>query len=379
MMRRHWKRILFGLLILLVLALAGVRLALPTIIRDYVNRKLDEIPDYTGRVGDIDIHLIRGAYTINAVDVMKTTGNVKIPFFSARKVDLSVEWRELFHRAIVGEIHVYDGNLNFVKAEKEEDSQTSIDKSWLDVVKDLFPFRINRFEIHNGEVWFRDAHANPRVDVYLTNLVVVCTNLYNTRKLENELPADFRAKGTTLGNGDVDVDVRLDPLAEDPKFDLELTLRGMDLVALNDLLEAYGKFHVKRGTFEVFSEIAGENGRFDGYVKPFFEDLAVLDLQKDAKHPLKLVWQAIVAGAVNIFKNHPKDQVATKIPVSGTFENTHVEVWTTVVNVLRNAFVQAFQARLDKTIDIFDQSEQGKQKENPKDSKARERDRKTES
>jgi hypothetical protein len=370
-LRTGKRRVILGLLLCLGAGLAGLRLALPTIVRDYVNRKLDQIPDYDGRVGGIDIHLIRGAYTIKAVDIMKTSGDVKVPFFSARKVDLSVAWRELFHRALVGEIHVYEGNVNFVKSESESDSQTSIDKSWISVVKDLFPFRINRFDIHNGALSFHDIHARPKVELYLTNLVVVCTNLYNTAKFQNELPADFRATGATIGNGQVKLQVKLDPLADDPKFDLELALTGMDLIALNDFLEAYGRFHVNRGTFEVFSEIAGEDGHFDGYAKPFFEDLDVLDLKEDSRHPVKLVWQAIVAGAVKLFKNHPKDQVATKIPVSGTFEKTHVEIWTTVANVLRNAFIQAFQARLDKSIDIFDRSEKGKTTERSTNSRTR--------
>jgi hypothetical protein len=40
--------------------------------------------------------------------------------------------------------------------------------------------------------------------------------------------------------------------------------------------------------------------------------------------------------------------------VSGTFEKTDVEVWTTVVNVLRNAFVEAFKTRVDDSINLFD-------------------------
>ena len=362
-MRFKRRHILLGFLGVVFLALIAFRLALPRIVQEYVNRKLDEIPEYDGKVGDIDINLYRGAYTINNVNIVKTTGAVPVPFVEARKVDLSVQWRELFHGAVVGEILVLDGKLNFVKGETEEESQTSVDNSWLKVVQDLFPFKINRFEIRDGELWFHDTHSDPKVDIYMTNLVAVCTNLYNTRKFKSELPADFQAQGTTLGEGDVKLHVKLDPLADEPRFDLELSLRGMDLVALNDFLEAYGKFNVKRGTFEVFSEIAGESGSFDGYVKPFFEDLDVLDLKQDSKNPIKFAWQAIVAGAVKLFKNHPSDQVATKIPVSGTFEKTHVEIWTTVANVLRNAFVEAFSTRLDKSIDIFNRDEQDKTKE----------------
>ena len=157
--------------------------------------------------------------------------------------------------------------------------------------------------------------------------------------------------------------VKLDPLAEAPRFDLEFGISDVDLVALNELLEAYGKFNVKRGTFEVFAEIAASEGTFDGYVKPIFEDLNVLELEQDGKKPVKLVWQALVAGAVKIFKNHPKDQVATKIPVSGTFEKTDVAIWTTIVNVLRNAFVEGFKARVDDSIDLFERDSEAKSKE----------------
>ena len=161
----------------------------------------------------------------------------------------------------------------------------------------------------------------------------------------------------------MELHVKLDPLASEPRFDLELAVKDVDLVDLNELLEAYGKFNVKRGTFEVFAEIAGSEGNFDGYVKPFFEDLNVLELEHDAKNPVKLVWQAIVAGAVKIFKNHPEDQLATKIPVSGTFEKTDVAIWTTIVNVLRNAFIEAFRARIDESINLFQRGEEDKGKE----------------
>jgi hypothetical protein len=357
--RSKGKKIFLGVALLIVAGLIVLRVKLPVIVQHYVNHKLDEIPEYDGHVGDIDIHLIHGAYTINDINIVKVDGIVQQPFFSADKVDLSIEWRELFHRAIVGKILVDKGKVNFVQGASEKESQTSIDDSWLGVVKDLFPFRINRFEIREGEVWFHDTHTEPKVDIYLTNLTAVCTNLYNTRRFQSELPADFTAKGTTIGNGLVDIHVKLDPLADDPKFDLNLSMKGMDLVALNDFLEAYGKFNVKRGTFEVFSEIAGENGGFEGYVKPFFENLDVLDLQQDSKNPIKLAWQAIVAGAVKIFKNHAEDQVATKVPISGTFQNSKVQIWTTIANVLRNAFVQAFTPKLDRSIDIFHTSEEG--------------------
>lgn len=351
---RSKRKILLAVAVVLIAGLVAFRLALPKLVQDYVNKKLDSIPEYDGHVGDVDIHLLRGAYSIEDVNIVKTTGEVPVPFFSSRRVDLSMEWRELFHGALVGEVRVERGKLNFVKGETKEDTQTSIDRTWLEVVQDLFPFRLNRFAIVDGELWFHDFHSEPKVDAYLTNLLAVATNIYNTRDLKTDLPADFRAVGKTLGGGEVSLHVKVDPLQSEPKFDLEFALVNMDLTAMNDLLEAYGKFNVKRGNFELFAEVAGAEGKFNGYVKPLFQDLDVFELKDDAKNPIKLAWQAIVAGAVKLFKNHPKDQVATKIPVSGSFEKTDVDIWTTIVNVLRNAFVEAFRARVDESINLFE-------------------------
>jgi hypothetical protein len=352
---RKLSRAVQILLITLIVLLIAARVAMPVVVERYVNHKLDELPDYDGRIQDVDIHLIRGAYSIDGVNIVKTTGDVPKPFVVARKVDLSMEWNELFHGALVGEIFVEDAQLNFVKAETEEQSQTGIDRSWVEVVKDLFPFKINRFAIRGGEIWFHDLHSEPKVDVYITNVLALATNLTNTRELNTKYPADLNIEGATLGEGKLNLQVKIDPLAKQPTFKVAAGIKDMNLTALNELLEAYAKVNVKRGTFEVFTEIESEEGRYEGYVKPFFVDLDVFDLEKDIKkNPLKFIWQAIVAGAVKLFKNHPKDQVATKIPISGSFEKADVDIWVTIGNLLRNAFVQALAPGLDRSVEPRD-------------------------
>ena len=96
MTRRSAKKVFFWIATILVVLLVALRVALPSIVQRYVNDKLDEIPEYDGRIGDVDIHLFRGAYSIDDVDIEKTTGSVPVPFFAARKVDFSMEWREIF-------------------------------------------------------------------------------------------------------------------------------------------------------------------------------------------------------------------------------------------------------------------------------------------
>lgn len=364
------KRLWIGLAVFILL-LVGARLALPGWVRDHVNKKLDEHPEYDGKVGDVDIHLLRGAYSINGVKIVKTSENQPPePFFEARLVDFSIEWRELFQKSIVGEIWVEDAALNFVKSKDKEESQTKVDASWLGIVQDLFPFKINKFQIADSAITFQDVHAKPKVDLQITNLFAVATNLTNARDLVEKLPASIRARGQTIGGGDLALNMRLNPLEKDPAFDLNLSLTNVDLTALNPMLEAYGKVDVKRGTFEVFTEIYAEDGMFEGYVKPFFRDLDVFEFKTDNENPLKMAWQALVAGAMKLFKNQDKDQVATKIPIRGEIGAAQTEIWTTLANVLKNAFVQAFSPTIDKEIGprmgISDETKQEAKKQEKK-------------
>jgi len=84
-----------------LVVLGGVgRALLPWAVRNYVHRTLDRNPLYAGTIGEVEIHLWRGAYSINEVRISKTTGNVPVPFFVARRVDFAVQWNALLHRRV---------------------------------------------------------------------------------------------------------------------------------------------------------------------------------------------------------------------------------------------------------------------------------------
>ncbi len=181
------------IIIALLLLLITIRIALPYIVKDYVNKTLDEIPGYNGIVKDIDMNLWRGAYEIEDVSLVKTGGNVPVPFFSAKKIYFSIQWGALFDGSVVGEIALESPKLNFVSGPSEKESQSSVDNSWTDKVKELFPLRINRFEIKNGEIHFRNFYSNPKVDIHIDNLKAIAENLTNSKDLSKTLMASINA------------------------------------------------------------------------------------------------------------------------------------------------------------------------------------------
>ncbi|MDQ2919768.1 MAG: hypothetical protein M3R10_07835 [Verrucomicrobiota bacterium] len=121
---------LFWFLIVLAVLLIIVRILLPFWVRDYVNKTLDHLDDYHGHVEDVDLALWRGAYKIRQIKIVKTSGDVPVPFFSAPVIDLSVQWLALFHGSLVGEINFVRPELNFVNAPDKADSQVGLEEPW---------------------------------------------------------------------------------------------------------------------------------------------------------------------------------------------------------------------------------------------------------
>src|SRR5437764_5106683 len=123
--RRWW----FWLLIIIAAAIIIVHVYLALWVRDYVNRKLSEIPGYRAHVAAVTLHLWRGAYQIHNIDIKKTSGQVPVPFFSAPLVDLSVQWHALiFERSLVGNIEIHTPKMNLVNGRTKESQQAPVDE-----------------------------------------------------------------------------------------------------------------------------------------------------------------------------------------------------------------------------------------------------------
>lgn len=340
--RRWW----FWTLIIVLTAVVVVHAFLAIWVRDYVNRKLSEIPGYRAHVAAVTLHLWRGAYQIHALNITKTDGKVPVPFFAAPLIDFSVQWRALiFERAFVGNIEINRPEINLVNGSSEETRQAPVDAPWAQKVKQLFPLKINRFAVHDGEVRYRDFSHTPKVNMWVDRVQMVATNLTNSKKLSKSLIADLRVEGRPLGVGDVRSQISLDPYAAKPTFAFNLELREMPLVKLNDFSKAYGHFTFDAGTLKVAMEASANNGAYRGYIEPVFDHMSIFNPAKE-DNPITAVWEAILEGVTRIVRNHPKDRFGTKVPFAGTFDHPNPEILTTVFNAFRNAFVKAFQGEL---------------------------------
>ena len=372
-MRRRDKW-LIAVAVLIVVAIA-IRAALPTMLRDYVNDKLQALEGYDGQVDDIDLSLIRGAYGIDNIRIVKTGSGQPVPFFSSERVDFSVEWRSLMRGSLVSAGEFHSPNLNFVQGETKEQSQTGEGVNWAERLGELFPFRFNTVRIHDGTITFRAPGISTADAIKATQVQGQLTNLTNVADSGKETFADFQADAAVLDGGSARVSGSVNPLAAQPTFDVNLQLRNVKLPQVNPWLRQYIKADAEAGDFELYLELAAAEGKFKGYAKPVLSNVDIYSSEEPEESFLKRIWEGLVDFAANVLENDEKEQVAARIPFTGTIENPKTSILETIVSVLRNAFVSAFARSLEGSISVRDVREnlQGIGEPSPDDEKGKKR------
>ncbi len=352
-LHRAWvySRTLSILVGALAALLGAARIALPSFLRSQINARLNRVPGYAGHVDGVHVALWRGAYALRGVQIVKEQGSEIDPLFSARVIDFSLAWRELIHGKVLSDIRIDDVRVNFVRAATPEASQLEVDRTWQDVVSDIFPIEITRVVINNGLVHYLDRTANPAVDVFVEHLQFGATGLRNRPSNSVErFPAHIRLTGDLIGGGRLSVWADAEPLAPQPHFEVHGQIEHVSLPALNPFLKAYGGVEVDSGDFKLYAEMAARDGRFEGYAKPFFIHVKFADFTEPGRSTSERIWQAVASGLVLILKNKAQDELATRIPFSGQFGRTHVGVWKTITSMLHNGFIHALPAAIEHSV-----------------------------
>jgi hypothetical protein len=346
------KKITYIILGLLSLIIA-IRIALPYIVLHYANKSLAEMKGYYGHIQDIDLALLRGAYSVDSIYLNKedSVSRKQTPFFAASTIDLAIEWKALFKGSIVGEVVIDKPLIIFTKDKVEPQELAKDSADFKKVLNDFMPLSINKCEIHNGTVRYKDPGATPKVDIQMDDMHIVAQNLRNSYDSTALLPASIDASAK-IYDGTLSMNARLNPLTEAPTFDMSAELKNTNLVKLNEFFQAYAKIDVNKGLFGLYAEVAAKDSRFTGYVKPLIKDLDILGKEDRDDNIFQKLWEGIAGGVGQIFRNRSEDQVATKIPFQGRLDDPKTNVWYALGHILQNAFIQAIQPSIDNEISI---------------------------
>jgi uncharacterized protein YhdP len=350
-MKHAFRRTLVVVVVILAL-LVVARLVLPHVVKDYLNRKMDRMGDYHGHIADIDIHLWRGAYTIDDLRIDKVDGKLPVPFFSAATTDIALSWRALTHGTIRGRVEFDHASLNFVDGEDKAAGQSGKGVDWRRELEMLLPIQLDEVRVRDSQVTFQNFVSHPKVDLKMTGVDATVVNLTNADRSQGRRVANLDATAKVLGEAPLMAKASFDPLA--PRlldFVFTLKVSDIELKRLNDLARAYAKLDFAGGHGTFVMQLEARDGALEGYAKPLLHDVQIFswkqDVEEEHKNPLRVAWEALAQGITAIFKNHAEDQFATRVPISGRIDNKDISAWAAIVGVLHNAFVQAYSPQLE--------------------------------
>lgn len=337
--------------IILIFLLVALRLLLPYALLSYATYRINKIPDYQVSIADLDVHLLQGSYVIKDIKLEKISKKIAVPFFSAKSIELAVDWPSLLHGLFAAEISINQPTVNFVTDPKGKNEQLTIHQEWQNAVKALFPLNFNKIYIHDGSLHFRSFTSQPPFDLYLKNIQASVDNLHNKKALrQQELPSSLIVNADTMNNDKANLEMNFNPFADQPTFKLNAKLEKLNVRETNNFLRSYTKMHVVSGQFSLYVEAAAAKGRITGYAKPIFKYLEVAE--PSAKNPVEAVYKGAVKFASKVLKNPKTQTIATKINISGDIENPDTSIWSIIFNFLRHAFLQAFLPQIDHDISL---------------------------
>jgi hypothetical protein len=345
--RRRHLRVLVWVIGILVIA----RIVLPYVVLYLANNKLASLEGYYGHIEDIDISLYNGSYTIKQLQLKKLDKNDTFDFIYAHRIDLAVEWPPLWEGDLVGKVAIDSSVLVYTVERNDWRDLAKDTANFRDVMNAFMPLTLNKLTATHSTIIYRNPYASHELDMKLTNIDVTALNLVNAYDSTSLLPSTIDGKAN-LYKGALEVHMKIDPFADQSKFDLNASLKHVKLVSMNSLLRAYANLDVNSGDFEAYMEFATKNGKLNGYVKPLISNLDIVSWNKKEGKLGQILYESMIEAGAWLFKNHRTDQIGSKIYIHGDLKNPRVSIGKAIILLLQNAFIATLKPYIDGDIDI---------------------------
>ncbi len=253
----------------------------------------------------------------------------------------------------LGDVTIRGVHLDYLHSERtagDEEAQaqavgTAVRKAGREPDVDI---QVGRFRLIDSDVGFVNEARDPSYRAFVSAADVTVENLSNGLRRG---AATVRGSGRFMGSGPTRIAATLRPGNAGANFDLSLAIDGTDMTRMNDLLRSYGKFDVAAGSFSLYSELKVRNDRVEGYLKPLFKDMKVYGKEKDQNRPLLVkLHEKLVGMAAKLLRNRERNEVATRIDLTGSLENPRTSTWQMIGRLIQNAFFHAILPGFDEAV-----------------------------
>lgn len=354
--KNNYKRIKKRYIVLFVIGALFliIRIFLPFIVKNQINKQIDELEGYSGGIKGVSLQLITGGIQVYDFTLYNEVSiDPSHPFITLAYADVSIFWGELIKGHIVVNVILDKLYIGFTRHD-DDIPETEVNPIPVDgLLKELIPFRINLFRITDGKIAYRDITTSPEVDIYLSDLFVEVTNIQNIERAKDTLPGTLYIQAGALNSGSIKLDANFNLMKDIPDFEYKLKIEGVELTHFNPFFRAYADFSLNNGSFNLYSESAAHDGELKGYVKPMINNLEITPVEDDASTFQKM-YEAILEGLGNLLESGETEHIGTRVDFEGRIDDPDVDVWSALWLLIRNAFFESISTDVNDTIDFDD-------------------------
>lgn len=334
-----WPRRLLVTGIVLLLLVVAIRLALDPLAAHFTRKALDDAEGISGNFESVHVSVFPPGYTIHELAIIEEPGgDWKRPLLRADRVAVGLEWRRLLEAELSTRLRVEEPKVIFVQRPAPPQPKKPLPD--LDSeLRQLLPARVDRIEVVRGEAVYRDATSKGHPDIGISRIEVAAENLATRPKLSGGQPTTASLSARVGKSGDLSAFVSVNPFADQLEFAGNAALRGLKVAELYEFTKSAADVHASEGTLDLFAEFRAKNGSINGGVKPVLKNVEVQPSKDDLGTELK-AWVADTA--LDLFSDRVpgRNAVATVVPIKGRLDDPKLQLWPTVLSVIRNAFVQ---------------------------------------
>jgi hypothetical protein len=267
------------------------------------------------------------------------------------KTFAELSWRQILHGRLLARLRLESPKLVIVPsapapapagtkaATRAPDLSTALEK--------IVGMKVDRVEVFDGELLFREAGggAHPE-ELWIHRLELAAQNLATRPNLAGGRPATVAGHAVVGHTGELTLFVSADPFASPLSFAGQVSLKGLAASELYRFVEAKSGLNPAHGTIDVFAEFVSQAGLINGGVKPLLKNIEIRPTDAGAWNRMK-AWLADKTIELGSDRVGDRRAIATTIPIKGKLTSPDLQLWPTVLGVIRNAFVRGVTSGFD--------------------------------
>ena len=198
---------IIGTLAVLVVAVFIASYILDPIVRARVESSMNQrLVGYHTKLSHAHVQLLNGSLFLDGL-VITQNAHPSPPVADLPQMSFRIQWSELALGRVVADVLLTHPrvHINLIQLQSQNASNVRLRQvGWQEAIQSVYPFKINRFRITDGEATYIDT--DPNRPLYLNDVALRADNIRNIRSKHQQYPSPIWAKSVVFDHGALTID-----------------------------------------------------------------------------------------------------------------------------------------------------------------------------